>query len=1341
MSAPLTLVSSSGLLDLAVKSCALMLLASVAAAVLRRASAAWRHLVWCLCVASLLLLPALSMALPAWRFTWLPQWTAEPTQLAATGQTELAQPNRAVPVNDLPLNDLPLNDEPPTAIIAPIADAAPVTAASNSLPAPEIATPPQRDPLPWLAIGWAAGGLLSLVPLAIGLWQLAVLHRRSLVIGDRRWLTLLDELRRQLGVRRGVKLRMCEAGVAPLTWGALRPVLLVPAEASAWSDERRRLVLLHEIAHVRRADWLTQLMAHVACAMYWFNPLVWLAARRMRIERERACDDLVLACGARASDYAQELLALAAELSHSRLSMLVAVPMARRGALEDRVRGILDNRRSRAALGTAAVCLGLTFATVVVVPLAMLRAAAPESAELKTDDPKQETPVKDDEPAAEKSPEKPPAKATSVRGKVLDDATGEPIDKLIIQGGKFDPADPRKVTWGYSESHSSSRDGLFSTTVRWAEGWTARIVADGYVPQPVLASAPPEGKNDIEVTIRLKRGPTVRGIVLDHEGKPIRGAAVFAIGPTGLNLSAGQAWSSGGGINEMVKPVRTDETGRFELPTGEDGLLAVSHATFDAWPAAIPASGEVTIRLPKPARVDIELAIDGADKESVLFYQLLTEGRTEFAGLRLERNVEMANPGKLSLATLPPGRYQLGRNVTHHLGEIGTGAFLESQFFELKAGETKSIDFVREKGARVIGKATWPADTNLTGVVISVRSEKAEKGPFDKHEWTTTFASEAATADGTFRTERIAPGKYLLVAEGYSPLTPEQRFRTSGLIGPSHRVQVTIDVPADGELKLGDLALKPIGAAPVRVDAPASNPPSAKAPTVKTETLRYTGVVLDKETRKGIPGGTVIVRRSKLTSQENTIIQETRHTTDAEGKYSFEIPPEQVSMPWMYIELDAWHDDYAANKGFGYALSMIRKNEKLGERPFFERIELRAAEAVTGTVASPEGTPLAGINVRGYSQVVRGNDYREFGSFTDAVTDDAGKFRLNLAKGGVGIFWILPTKFAITSRASTALRGDVGEIRLRPGVRVSGRVVDVEGKPVPKIPVNIEYVDGGNEPVTELPVTTSIRRSSISDDEGRFAFDPLPTGNYRLIPEEHRSDPIIRDRQRYEIPGVFLPMTVQIDEGVAGVPLEVRAAPHVVFHAQVFDSKGAKTRGHVFDLFGEMDGKRWFGWARPDAEGTVALRVPKGLRNVRVQLITNEHGAVRFRRGKGEQLENRSDHYIDFETLNHDVESFEIIQYRAPIVLIDAVDEDGKPVKEFRVVAAYPWVKQRYIVDGEHRSDLHFDKQNDGRFRTSQLLPDEDVKFTVTADGFEAASATVRLGEGETKELSVTLKK
>ena len=174
------------------------------------------------------------------------------------------------------------------------------------------------------------------------------------------------------------------------------------------------------------------------------------------------------------------------------------------------------------------------------------------------------------------------------------------------------------------------------------------------------------------------------------------------------------------------------------------------------------------------------------DKESTIFYQLLTQGRPEFAGVRLERDVKIANPGKLSLAAMPPGRYQLCRRVTNDLGEIGIGAMLEREFFELTAGETRAISFVRANGVRVRGRITWPAGTKLRGIVISVLSEKAEKSPFDEHEWTTTYAAQTAAADGTFLTERIAPGRYLLVAEAFTPLTPDQR---SGAVSSPPRIE------------------------------------------------------------------------------------------------------------------------------------------------------------------------------------------------------------------------------------------------------------------------------------------------------------------------------------------------------------------------------------------------------------------------------------------------------------------------------------------------------------------------------------------------------------------------
>src|SRR5262245_54402099 len=194
MSPLLSLVSLSGILDLAFKSAAVILTALVVAALLRRASAAWRHLVWCLSVVSLLLLPALVLALPAWQVTWLPQWADEPSPLA-TAHSAVVHADRIQPLD---AEEPTLLNLPPSAESAPTKARHPLLAKATKMIGEEPA------PIPWLGIGWAAGMLLSLVPLAVGLWQLAALHRRSKVIDDQHWVTLVDELRRQLNVRRSV---------------------------------------------------------------------------------------------------------------------------------------------------------------------------------------------------------------------------------------------------------------------------------------------------------------------------------------------------------------------------------------------------------------------------------------------------------------------------------------------------------------------------------------------------------------------------------------------------------------------------------------------------------------------------------------------------------------------------------------------------------------------------------------------------------------------------------------------------------------------------------------------------------------------------------------------------------------------------------------------------------------------------------------------------------------------------------------------------------------------------------------------------------------------------------
>lgn len=182
----------------------------------------------------------------------------------------------------------------------------------------------------WFAAGWIAtarlAGSARPAPLA---WQLE-----------------LERLCHRVRHDRPVRLGLIDRPGSPLATGAFCDAILLPRTAAAWSDDRRRAVLLHELAHIRRRDCRVQMVVQVACALYWFNPLVWKAAARLRSERERACDDEVLRLGTPASSYAQHLLDLARQLQPARRPS-AALAMARPSELEGRLLAVLAVGRAR----------------------------------------------------------------------------------------------------------------------------------------------------------------------------------------------------------------------------------------------------------------------------------------------------------------------------------------------------------------------------------------------------------------------------------------------------------------------------------------------------------------------------------------------------------------------------------------------------------------------------------------------------------------------------------------------------------------------------------------------------------------------------------------------------------------------------------------------------------------------------------------------------------------------------------------------------------------------------------------------------------------------------------
>ena len=167
-------------------------------------------------------------------------------------------------------------------------------------------------PIGWmLAALWCAGFVTVLLWSALGHVGLWGLYRSALPVERAAWSRHHGVAPPDAGVGARVRLALSSVVGTPLTWGWRHPIILLPSSSSGWSLERRRAALLHELAHVSRGDYLAQLVAMLACAVYWFHPLVWWSAARLRSESEHACDDLVLASGTPASEYANDLLAVA----------------------------------------------------------------------------------------------------------------------------------------------------------------------------------------------------------------------------------------------------------------------------------------------------------------------------------------------------------------------------------------------------------------------------------------------------------------------------------------------------------------------------------------------------------------------------------------------------------------------------------------------------------------------------------------------------------------------------------------------------------------------------------------------------------------------------------------------------------------------------------------------------------------------------------------------------------------------------------------------------------------------------------------------------------------------
>jgi beta-lactamase regulating signal transducer with metallopeptidase domain len=225
---------------------------------------------------------------------------------------------------------------------------------------------------------YVLGAMAVLLPLGIAAARLARRTRFATPILDERIIRLFADTRAAMGVHRPVRLLTSTDVRVPMTWGLIRPAILVPPAFGADSNERLRAVLLHELGHVKSGDAAFMTMSRLCCAALWFNPVVWWIDRRLRAECELACDDQVLTLGVRQSDYA-ELLVDACERLRVHGESSIAMAISGGDGLRERLRTILDPARDRRRGSRLAAAISVAAMLLVAVPASMVQLAPTRS--------------------------------------------------------------------------------------------------------------------------------------------------------------------------------------------------------------------------------------------------------------------------------------------------------------------------------------------------------------------------------------------------------------------------------------------------------------------------------------------------------------------------------------------------------------------------------------------------------------------------------------------------------------------------------------------------------------------------------------------------------------------------------------------------------------------------------------------------------------------------------------------------------------------------------------------------------------------------------------------------
>ncbi len=507
--------------------------------------------------------------------------------------------------------------------------------------------------------------------------------------------------------------------------------------------------------------------------------------------------------------------------------------------------------------------------------------------------------------------------------------------------------------------------------------------------------------------------------------------------------------------------------------------------------------------------------------------------------------------------------------------------------------------------------------------------------------------------------------------------------------------------------------------------------------------LTYRSMVVDRETGMPVEGAKVVVKRYDYGAGSLRVTAESEATTNDVGEFSFTLSAEQVASPRMYLAFDIQHPGYVQQHFSGGELSAVRALEQMGLAPEFQKLELAPGEPIFGQIVTPAGQPLAGLAVRYLTMSPNAHGSSErVRTESQTATDAEGRFRFSGVRGGLTRLWVEPADYAPRTLLLGKRSGDLGRIGVQAGQRLTGTLLDVDGRPVTDAWVR---VGPKSYPFVQRTPGEQGQRTAKTNARGRFTLAPLLPGEYQASVSGR--DPSDREAPAPEtpLPAVFLTQLVTVGADEATNDVTLKAVPHVRVEVQCVDEAGQPADAERFVPFSRLEGKVGEAYsyyqARLEGADKLTLLAPRGLRDATLSLglLADEH--VYTHRGeKGAWAADRS---LRFGTLDRDVADVYVTSKKSPVVVVEAFNLQGEPIATARPRVDYPrgalgvpeprrWPSG---IDGQAMLGL----QPDGRWRSEGLMPDQEFTLTMQAPGYRSLNKVFKLAAGETERVTFQL--